>query len=159
MSDIRKTCKTLRSVIMTRQFWYNRIHRLCKEHLVSPPEEELEEYTIAELEQWTLRRIWARSTLPTRLRLRSRNTEALFMSNTMEFVPGGRWLLVAHGDLRVYFFDLDSNDLEQHLLFDPGHIDSHISNCCTLGNHIWIDHKAPRLSFRCAICLLESGAS
>ncbi|XP_006463778.1 hypothetical protein AGABI2DRAFT_120584 [Agaricus bisporus var. bisporus H97] len=150
ISAVKKTCQTLCSVTMTRQFWYDRIHRLCEEHVVAPPEEELEEYTIAELEQWSMRRIRARSTSPVKLYLRSREEFPLVTAydNTL-FVPGGRWLLKIRANSHVYFSDLDSSDLEERPLLNPRNIDPRTSHCRVFGNSIlWIDHKAPRLSFR-----------
>ncbi|XP_006462424.1 hypothetical protein AGABI2DRAFT_179169, partial [Agaricus bisporus var. bisporus H97] len=155
----QKTCQTLRSVTMARQFWYDRIHRLCKEQVVYPPEEELEEYSIAELEQWTMRRIRARSTSPVKIQLRSQDLPMpLFFGKTF-LSPGGRWLIKPHYDLRVYFVDLDSSNLELHLLLDPKKDDPRISSNhqgLGFGTRIWIDHKAPRLSFRFQGCIADT---
>ncbi|KAF7767946.1 hypothetical protein Agabi119p4_7189 [Agaricus bisporus var. burnettii] len=117
ISALQQTCQTLHSVTMTRQFWYNRIHRLCGKH-VSPPEEELEEYSTAELKQWTMRRIHARSTSPVKLQLRTGRDPSLligFHENTF-LIPGGRWLLKPHSNLSIYFVDLDSSNLKLHPL-------------------------------------------
>jgi hypothetical protein len=147
---------------MTRQFWYHRIHRLCKEHLVSPPEEELEEYTIAELEKWTLRRIRARCNLPTKLQRRSRNVDTSpDTSYHSLLIPGGRWLLAFRFDGFVYSFDLDSNYLNRYTLFDPSQVGPLTRNFGITypGKCVWIDHKAPRLSFRFAVAFNVNGAS
>ncbi|EKM79159.1 hypothetical protein AGABI1DRAFT_128322 [Agaricus bisporus var. burnettii JB137-S8] len=146
-SDIPILQQTLRSVIMTRQFWYNRIHRLCEEHVVSPPEEELKEYSIVQLEKWTMRRIRARSTFPVKLQLRSQYRPILGFYGDIFLVPGGRWLLNFHQDLRVYFVDLDSSNLQLDLLLEARMIDPRVSQYQFNGNRIWIDHNAPRLSF------------
>lgn len=146
---------------MTRQFWYHRIHELCEEKVASPPEEELEKYTIAELEQWAMRRIRARSTSLVTLQLHSR-TDPMTEDNYVDMllVPGGRWLLKIRRDLRVYFVNLDSSNLEQHLLLDSSNTDPRISQYGSVKlNHIWIDRKAPRLSFRLEGSFHNEGAS
>ncbi|KAF7761927.1 hypothetical protein Agabi119p4_9919 [Agaricus bisporus var. burnettii] len=144
---------------MTRNFWYDRIHRLCEEYVVSLPEEELKEYTIAELEQWAMRRIHARSTSPVKLHLRSRN-DLPAREASYEIIPGGRWLLKICDNLPVYFVDLDSSDLEEHLLFDPRNIDPlRISHGEPFGDRLWIGHQSPRLSFRIERCLVDQEGS
>jgi hypothetical protein len=160
VSDIQKSCKTLYSVIMTRQFWYNRIDRLCKEYLVSPPEEEKEEYTIPELGRWAMRRIRARCNPPTKLQLR-RQCVATFdiASHCTELMPGGRWLLAFGYDKPLYVFDLDSNDFKQAILIDTCQGDPRPNKRSGTGQHLWIDHKAPRLSFRFAHSFLDQGMS
>ncbi|EKM79131.1 hypothetical protein AGABI1DRAFT_128294 [Agaricus bisporus var. burnettii JB137-S8] len=147
----QKTCQTLRSVTISRQFWYNRIHRLCQEHVVSPPEEELEDYSIAELEHWTMRRIRARNTCPAEIQIR---TQDVYGGDTL-LVPGGRWLLSPYDD-RIYFVDLDSNNLRMRQLFVPKICVPFTWFRKKIGHRIWLDHKAPRLSFRFLSCIADS---
>ncbi|XP_006462425.1 hypothetical protein AGABI2DRAFT_119282 [Agaricus bisporus var. bisporus H97] len=144
---------------MTRQFWYNRIHRLCEKH-ASPPEEELEEYSTAELKQWTMRRIHARSTSPVKLQIRTGRDPSMlrFHENTF-LIPGGRWLLKPHSNLTIYFVDLDSSNLKLHPLLDPKKDNPCVSNHKTVGYRILIDHKAPRLTFRFQGSLVDSRRS
>lgn len=150
--------------MMTRQFWYNCIHRLCKEHFVSAPEEELEEYTITELERWVLRRIPVRSDVPTKLKIRyllgGPNITLRDMTKRTLLIPGGRWLLVNcwRDSFVVYFFDLDSSDLKLHQLLNPRDVNPCITNHSVAREYVWIDREAPRLSFRFAGYVAHRGA-
>ncbi|KAF7761928.1 hypothetical protein Agabi119p4_9920 [Agaricus bisporus var. burnettii] len=142
-----------------KKFWCNHILRLCEEHLVTPPEEELKEYTTAELEQWSMRRIRARSAPPVKWQLHSR--DGCNSYDDIQIIPGGRWLLEIHDDSSVHFIDLDNDNLEQHLLLDPRAIDSDPRVCDHefVGVDIWTDHKAPRLSFRLEGSFFNESAS
>ncbi|KAF7761249.1 hypothetical protein Agabi119p4_10658 [Agaricus bisporus var. burnettii] len=166
---VRLSCKSFYSVTKTRQFWYNRVSQLIETRYVCPPEENLDEYNIAELERWVMRRCRSREVF-------ANHSQPSFHERTLEFhclglsgpefwgsklIPGGRWLLITHPSLAkpTRFLDLDSPNPTPHLLFDPREIDDAIREVRTVKFKIWMDRGAPRLSFRLALVVFAKDIS
>ncbi|EKM77201.1 hypothetical protein AGABI1DRAFT_130618 [Agaricus bisporus var. burnettii JB137-S8] len=159
---VRLSCKTFYSVTKTRQFWYSRVSQLIETRYVCPPEENVDEYNVDELERWVRRRsrprdVFASHSQQPSFHERTLDLQPLGLSN-LEFwdfklVPGGRWLLIYHPSVAMHFIDLDSPNPSPRLLFDPRKIDGEICKPKMVVFSIWIDKGAPRLSFRLAFVI------
>jgi hypothetical protein len=133
---------------------------------VSLPEDELDNYTVDELENWTLRRsraldVFFNSEQP-RFRKRTLDLQPKGPCGrnpwNFQLIPGGRWLLLSYPlSVVLYFLDLDSVNPTLRLLFDPKEIDDQIRepNRASLG--LWIDRGSSRLSFRIAFRIKAKG--
>lgn len=132
-----------------------------------PPEEGLDEYTVDELERWTLRRyqaqdVWMGSRQP---RFRSRvidprlTKKSSFSPSYREIVPGGRWLLIAYPSAAMYVIDLDDTNPVPRVLCDPKTFDQELSRqkAADVDYAFWIDRSKPRLSLRIAGCIAGEG--
>jgi hypothetical protein len=150
-------------VTKIRQFWHNRINTLTQAHYICPPEDELDNYTVNELEQWTLRRARALDvcTGSRKPQFRKRTVDlrpaALSRLSNFILIPGGRWLLIRHPSAVVYYMDLDSPEPILHTLFDPHEIDNQIGESKSTIFTTWIDKASPRLSFRLAFLIHTKG--
>lgn len=154
-----QTCKALHFATRSRQLWYEVLAKLEEDYHLNPPEEELNNYTIEELEHWISVRsraqgMWAGSIQP-----RSQKRPIVPHPDSKhpcakywKILPGGRWLLTAHTQaLMIYMLDLDSTDPQPRLLFDARDLDQRTDGGHHKVNHfIWIDRSKPRLSFRIA---------
>jgi hypothetical protein len=151
-------------VTKTRQFWYNRINTLIQAHYICSPEDELDKYTVDELEKWALRRaraldVYTSSRKPHfHKRTVGLPSEGLSRLHSSDFIliPGGRWLLICHPAI-VYYMDLDFPEPTLHTLFDPHDIDDQIRDPQSAAFATWIDKAAPRLSFRLAFLVHTKG--
>ncbi|KAF7760893.1 hypothetical protein Agabi119p4_10302 [Agaricus bisporus var. burnettii] len=166
---VRLSCKAFYSVTKTRQFWYNRVSQLIETRYMCPPEENLDEYNIDELERWVMRRCHSRDVFTSRskpnFRERTLELQSLGLSGPdfrgSKLIPGGRWLLILHTSLvkPMRYLDLDCSNPTPRLLFDPREIDNTIRVMKYAKFKIWIDREAPRLSFRLAIVIFTQDLS
>ncbi|XP_006455440.1 hypothetical protein AGABI2DRAFT_121372 [Agaricus bisporus var. bisporus H97] len=132
-------------------------------HGVPAPEEEIDAYTVEELEKWVFRRnraqaLWA-GISKNRFRTRIVNLPDYPINSSCycKLIPGGRWLLVGYSNATMYVIDLeDATSLTSHLLCDPGEF---YKNLCETGNityNFWVNPSKSRLSLRIAGCVTES---
>jgi hypothetical protein len=152
-------------VTKTRQFWYKRINTLTKAYYICSPEDELDNYTVDELEQWTLRRARAldNCTSSGKPHFRKRTVDlrptglSRLRSSNFILIPGGRWLLIRHPSAVMYYMDLDCPEPTPRVLFDPHEIDDQIREPQSVTFATWIDKASPRLSFRLAFLVHTKG--
>ncbi len=141
-----KTCKTFYRTAKSRHFWYN-LQKDLQASSVCRPEDILENYTVTELENWTLSRLRARSLWKATSALSFRFCKVppdTAFGTEFIFLPGGRWLLPIHMT-RVSAIDLDAPQLEEKPLI------------CIAGQYrskycYWVDDSRPQSSFRVALC-------
>lgn len=145
----------------TRQIWCYCIDKLVKARHVSLPEDELDNYTVDELEQWALRRsrvlhVFFNSTSEQprfrKMALNLQHTVPVSLHQwNFKLIPGGRWLLILCPSAIVYFLDLDCVHPTPRILFDPKEFTDDIHEPKSIKYGIWMDRKAPRLSFWLAL--------
>jgi len=140
---------------------------LTKAHYICPPEDELDNYTVNELERWTLRRVHALDVFTgsrkphfckRTVEIQSAGLSGL-RSSHFKLIRGGRWLLIRHPSAVVYYMDLDSPKPTLRTLFDPHEIDNRIREPESVTFTTWIDKASPRLSFRLALLVRTKGMS
>ncbi|KAF7762292.1 hypothetical protein Agabi119p4_8885 [Agaricus bisporus var. burnettii] len=158
----RQTNRTLYFASKSRHLWCQIINRLQMSHGVPAPEDEIDAYTVEELEKWGFRRnraqaLWA-GISKNRFRTRIVNLPDCPINSSCycKLIPGVRWLLVGYSNATMYIIDLEDVSLTSHLLCDPGEF---YKKLCETGNityNFWVNPSKSRLSLRIAGCVTES---
>lgn len=134
-------------------------------HDIQPPEKELAEYSIDELERWVLRRsrvqdVWAGSIRPRFLSrvIDPHPARPYPKMPWRKLVPGGRWLLIGYPSAVVHVLDLDDTNPAPRVLYDPREFDREPPKQSVDTDYaFWIDRSKPSLSFRVAACIRGEG--
>lgn len=151
---VRMTCRKLSQITRSRHLWSRVISRLQLEHGLVPPEEGISNYSIEQLENWTLRRSTAHTVLESqqpaephirRLDLRTQDIDD-FVVPVPYLLPGGQWFLLAHSTSRMLVYDLDSVDPARKYLFNPLDFDEKLASEYVRYT-FWFDYSSPCFTF------------
>lgn len=138
----------MQEVTKARQIWSKFIDDLVRDHKITPPEEEIESYTVEELEKWAATRNRAKDLRQgqRQLRFRSRileeDGERIDWVGRGQILPGGRWLLASHNRY-MYFYDLGAPLLESQVLLNSETMEEATVEYCVP----WVDRSKERLTF------------